>query len=56
MDCHGIDCDRHAWIEELIDRLAIFGFEGDLAKSVSGAVSSGFCVKKDQHVVTGPTL
>jgi hypothetical protein len=56
MDGHGIDGYGHARIEELVDRCALFGFEGDLAKSVSGTSSGGFCVEKDEHVVTGFTL
>ena len=34
MDGYGIDCERHARIEELINRRALFGFEGDLANAI----------------------
>ena len=40
-------------IEELVDRCALFGFEGDLAQAVGGTRSGGFCVEEDEHVVTG---
>jgi len=56
MDGHGVDCDRHARIEELVNRYSFLCFEGDLAKAISGTVSGGFCIEKDEHVVTGFTL
>ena len=52
MDGHGVDGYRHAGIEELVDRMATFGFEGDLAQAIGGTSSGGFCVEEDEHVVT----
>ena len=53
MDGHGIDGYRHARIEELVDRIATFNFESDLAKAVCGTSSGGFGIEEDEHVVTG---
>jgi hypothetical protein len=39
MDGHGIDCDRHTRIKELVDCCTLFDFEGDLANAIGGAVS-----------------
>jgi hypothetical protein len=49
---HGINCDWHARIEELVYRCALFGFEGDLAKAIGGDISGGFCIEEDGHGVT----
>jgi hypothetical protein len=58
MDGHGIDGYGHARIKELvdIDRIALFRFKSDVAKAISGTVSGGFRVEKDEHVVTGFSL
>ena len=48
--------DRHARIEEFVDRIATFNFESDLAQAIGGTCSGGFCVEEDEHVVTGFTL
>ena len=50
MDGHGVDCDRHARIKELVDRCALLGFEGDLANAIGRTVSGGFCVEKNEHL------
>ena len=44
---HGTDCDRLTRIEGLINRRALFGFEGDLASAIGGTVFGGFCVELD---------
>ena len=56
MDGHGVDGYGHARIEELVDRIAIFRFEGDLAKAIGRTFSGGFCIEEDEHVVTSVTL
>ena len=56
MDGHGIDGYGHARIEELVDRIATFNFESYLTKAIGGTVSGGFCIEKNEHVVTGFTL
>ena len=45
--------DRHARIEEFVDRIATFNFESDLTKAIGGTCSGGFGIEKDEHVVTG---
>jgi len=51
-----VDGYGHARIKELVNRMALLGFEGDLTQAIGGTVSGGFCVEKDEHVVTGFTL
>jgi hypothetical protein len=56
MDGHGIDGYGHTRIEQLVDRIAPFSFEGDLANAIGETVSGGFCIEKDEHILTGDTL